>query len=656
MSRCCVTKNLPNVNVELPDPATGTIGDVLTIDIAGEPAWEPPTGGTGSVTSITAGTGITCTPNPITTTGTISLTSSSITVTGSTFLTVSGSPVSLGGAVTLTNTALNDYFGTGCWGAGNSISFGAGSTYCVLVGNGCSSAASTDFSVSLGYSARVGGDECISIGNLAGALTSSGPRNIYIGSSSGGVNTSATGQNVFVGYLAGSTQTNCFNSVFLGPSAGLGVGSSVGAHSTICIGALTKTQEQCVIIGHTANATAIRSTAVGWAAATTGTSDVAIGDGAGVSGNSSVGIGSSANVTGVNAVGIGAGVAAGTSSVVIGSAAGTTSTTFGVVIGHSTTSAGTRCVSIGYDANCAADDDVCVGSSATSNGTAVTIGSAAASGNSSVSIGYDAGHAGSTNSVFVGYSTGTPVSGAGNVLVGSLCGGALTTGTLNVFVGADSGNLTAAATQSSGLGYNSRCNGSNSTALGANAYANAANAIALGANVTNTVTDSCLVGDSATYIVKSSGFFQATSWYSCKAGRSSGTQTLTFSGSPVTLTINNTVWTNGCAVSTNNITMPQANTQFSVNVCAILSNIGSPASGVISLRIRYYNGTTTTTLSTSSMWITGSTPAGTAWCCGGTVQTPNVTTAYVFAEFDRTSGSTASVDVSEWALTVKRDA
>lgn len=295
------------------------------------------------------------------------------------------------------------------------------------------------------------------------------------------------------------------------------------------------------------------------------------------------------------------------------------------------------------------------GSSSTTGTQSVAVGDTARAADDTVSVGYSAGNGSSTASVFLGSQAGLAVTGLNNVIIGSLAGGALTTGVTNVFVGGDSGNLTAAATQSVGVGYNARCNGSDSTALGANSYANAANAVAIGEGVTNTVASSCLIGDSTTYITKSAGFLQSAAWYSCKAGRSSGTQTVTFPG-PVTLTINNTVWTSGCAVSGNNITMPQANTQFSVNACALINAITGPGVGTVVMRIRYYDGTTTVTLAQCTLTTTANTPAGASWCCTGSLQTPNVTTAYVYCELERLAGTTTSVDITQWALTVKRDA
>jgi hypothetical protein len=102
--------------------------------------------------------------------------------------------------------------------------------------------------------------------------------------------------------------------------------------------------------------------------------------------------------------------------------------------------------------------------------------------------------------------------------------------------------------------------------------------------------------------------------------------------------------------------MPQANTQFSVNACVRTSAITGPNNGTINMRIRYYDGATTSTLSECTVTISASSGSVVAWCCSATVQTPNVTTAYVYAELERLTGTTTSVDVSNYAITVKRDA
>lgn len=318
-----------------------------------------------------------------------------------------------------------------------------------------------------------------------------------------------------------------------------------------------------------------------------------------------------------------------------------------VVLGGTVTITNTALDSVGTNAWKA-------GTSSVVAAQAVAVGDGAKAGPNAVSIGFSVGNVLSSDGVYIGANQAQP-SGVNNVLIGSLAGGALTTGTANVFVGGSAANLTAAATQSVGLGYNARCNGSNSTALGANAYANAANAIALGANVTNATADSCLIGDSTAYVTKSAGFLQSAAWYSCKAGRTTGTQTVTFGGA-TTLTIATTVWSSGCTVSGNNITLPLANTQFSINACVKTSTVTGPANGVANLRIRYFDGTTTSTVTETTVTLSASVGNTIAWCCNATVQTPNVTTAYVFCELERLTGTTTSVDVAFYTLTVKRDA
>lgn len=792
-----------------------------------------------------------------------------ITVNGSTFLTVSGSPVSLGGTISLTNTALDDRPAlTGCWGAGNSIVFGAGTTYTMLIGNSCSSAASVDNSVALGYGARVGGDECVSIGLAAGAIASTGPRNIYIGTSTGAANTSATGRNVFIGYNAGLYQTASANAIIIGADAGV-ITSTNTASQVVCIGASTVVRDQSVIIGHSASAATSRSLVIGWSASSTQAGCTALGDGCGVSGTNATGVGASASVTGASAIGIGNGVVASTSCTVIGTSAGGSTGTNGVYIGHdaadnspgadlvaigyqsgrglsaaigtyvgmqagnactggqntfigwkagsttttgilntlvghnvlmadplaqnavcvgagssansnttvvgqgataggtsaisigqgsscagttsvtvgaSATCAGTTSVSIGGIAAAAAANDVCVGYSTKSNGTTVAVGSSAGSATAfqSVCVGYQSGDAsagavtaigyragrgvGVTNGTFVGGSAGVGVTGVGNTIIGLGSGFTLTTGTSNTIIGnaadaafgsvgagtAVGASASVGGSENSAFGFNSLSTGSNGTALGGRSKAtntatlsvgwtseaNAANSSAIGANalasgaaatalgqgstasgtnstvlgakstassnfstaigvnVTNSVASRTLIGEGTTplsHIVESTGFLRANSWYSCKAGRNTGTQVVTFPG-PVTLTIANTFWTNGCAVSGNNITMPQANTQFSVNAWVKTSAISAPALGIVNFRIRYFDGTTTSTISETTVTTQASAGNVIAWCCNATVQTPNVTTAYAFCELERLTGTTTSVDVAFYALTVKRDA
>lgn len=299
------------------------------------------------------------------------------------------------------------------------------------------------------------------------------------------------------------------------------------------------------------------------------------------------------------------------------------------------------------------------GSGSTAGNQTVVIGDSANGGDTSFVAGFDAGNAGATNCLILGYMAGQTVTGGANALAGNLCGGSLTTGTANTFFGTESGTLTAADTFSCAFGYNARVNGAGGSnmAFGANSYANNAtgNCSAFGQGVTNTVANSILFGNSTAYIVRSAGLFQATAWYSCKAGRSSGTQVVTLPG-PVTLTIASTVWSNGCTVSGNNVTMPQANTQFSINSCVKTSAVGSPALGTVNMRIRYYDGTTTSTIAEATVTTQASSGNVVAWCCSATVQTPNVTTAYAFVELERLTGTTASFDISNFAITVKRDA
>ncbi len=87
----------------------GSNGQVLTL-AAGVPSWAAG-GGSGTVTSITAGTGLS--GGTITTSGTISMTNTSVTVTASTGLQGGGS-VALGGSVSL-NISPSYYYGQGSY-------------------------------------------------------------------------------------------------------------------------------------------------------------------------------------------------------------------------------------------------------------------------------------------------------------------------------------------------------------------------------------------------------------------------------------------------------------------------------------------------------------------------------------------------------------
>ena len=331
-----------------------------------------------------------------------------------------------------------------------------------------------------------------------------------------------------------------------------------------------------------------------------------------------------------------------------------------VVIGN-TADAGSRCVSVGSNAGSATGArNIILGAGAGTGATTsdcVIIGDLAGNG------------AGVTSGVFIGSNAGIAATGSSNIGIGQNAQTVTVTGTNNVAVGGGAGatvdtisNTTcigssAAANSASAvsLGRLATANGSSAIAIGASATSSASNAIAIGANVTNSTANSALIGDTTAFVTASAGFLKSAAWYSCKAGRSSGTQTVTFPG-PVTLTINNTVWTSGCAVSGNNITMPQANTQFSVNAFALVNAITGPSNGTVVMRIRYFDGTTTSTLTQCTLSTTASTPPGASWSCSGSLQTPNVTTAYVFVELERLSGATTSVDITQWALTVKRDA
>lgn len=531
----------------------------------------------------------------------------SITVTPAGPLTVSGSPVSLGGTVTLTNTALDD-IPTACWIAGSSVTLGTGSTNTILIGSGTRSVASSIGSVAVGVAANVGGSDCISIGSGAGGtlglLTAS--RCNYIGSSAGQSNTGAgSTDNVFLGFSAGADASSTSSCVFIGSSAG-SAGTSLTAKQCISIGNSTRGSDSSVVIGHAARS-ATQSVNIGFNAANNspGGALVAIGynAGKGLGASNSTFVGHSAGL-----------VCTGVGNTFIGGAAGSTATT-----GSGNTLVGNTVAVV-----------------------SATVASGCAFGNSA-----QVGGAESSTYGFSSLVTGNNCSAYG--------ARASATGTNDTAIG---WTAIANGTNGAAVGHSAQTTGAYACALGQGAQANAARSIAIGSGVINAVANTTVIGSSAAptaHVVQSTGFLQSAAWYSCKAGRTGSTQVVAFPG-PVTLTIANTFWTNGCAVSTNNVTMPQANTQFSVNACVKTSAVTGAANGTINMRIRYFDGTTTTTIAETTLSLSASSGNVVAWCTNATVQTPNVTTAYVFAELERLTGTTTSVDVSFYALTVKRDA
>lgn len=270
---------------------------------------------------------------------------------------------------------------------------------------------------------------------------------------------------------------------------------------------------------------------------------------------------------------------------------------------------------------------------------AVAVGDGAKAGPNAVSIGFSAGNVLSSDGVYIGANQAQP-SGVNNVLIGSLAGGALTTGTANVFVGGSAANLTAAATQSVGLGYNARCNGSNSTALGANAYANAANAIALGANVTNTTANSALIGDTSAFVVKSAGSFESVVQEGAAAGRiptdgAPSPQTIV-AGATATVNIYSTRYADGgttvnnylvAAPATSTLGLAKLANHYSASAVVMftISAISNNTSVVMTLQWSSDNGVSWQTLGQSMWWFSNGNQSGGVTCATSMKTTGAVT-------------------------------
>jgi len=428
------------------------------------------------------------------------------------------------------------------------------------------------------------------------------------------------------------------NAILVGGADNTAVGYSCGVVSS----GLTNT----TVVGSAATASANGAVSIGKSATASGISSISVGLGADSSGDTSVAIGA-ANAGGVSSVAIGGASSAGLTSVAVGSSSSAQGAN-SIAIGTISTGSGAASIAIGNNTFAAADALALCTSSNASGASAIAIGlSSSATAINSISIG-NAASAAASSAVAIGSSASVAADSL------ALSRSATATGVRAQAIGALSGAL---SDESIAVGYQASVPISSdaSIAIGKASSATGANAIAIGSGCVNTTAGTALIGNSTTFIVRSAGFLKSNAWYSCKAGRSSGTQTVTFPG-PVTLTINNTVWSSGCAVSGNNITMPEALTQFTVSACVIFNAIIGAGVGTIVMRIRYYDGATTTTLTQCTLTTTATTPAGASWCCSGTLQTPNVTTAYVFVELERLAGSITSIDTSAWSLTVKRDA
>lgn len=328
--------------------------------------------------------------------------------------------------------------------------------------------------------------------------------------------------------------------------------------------------------------------------------------------------------TQTDSVAIGDFAECGTSCVSIGSGSGHTSLTFGVVIGQNAapTATGSNNTFIGQ-----------------------SVGATQTTGNQNTYIGQLAGRtiATGTANVCVGYMAGAAMATVGCVAVGVSSSAGGTEATCLGYIS------TASGTYSVAVGSTNLASGAQSIAIGYTATASATDSIAIGNNVTNNTASTCLIGNSAAYIVKSSGYFQSVKTYSAKAGNT--TQTPALPG-PTTLTLGTVAWDNNSLVSGTTILMNQANTHFEARANFIISAVAGAVSGIAVVRLRYYDGTTTTTIGES--WFNTGASLELGCSVSASVLTPNVTSAYVYAEVARISGTATGVTVSYFALEVNR--
>lgn len=173
-------------------------------------------GGGGTLTSISQGNGITLTPNPITTTGTVTA-----NLIGSTSGLASG---------TTPGATHETWLGEG---AGSSS---ASKTNTVMIGlnAGAASTGTVTNMIAIGNGAGqnlIGGDAhgIISIGSSAGSGAINASRSIFMSSGAGGGALRAD-DSYFFGNLAGNGATDAFNSFFVGSQAGQGAVQAAGSN------------------------------------------------------------------------------------------------------------------------------------------------------------------------------------------------------------------------------------------------------------------------------------------------------------------------------------------------------------------------------------------------------------------------------------------
>jgi hypothetical protein len=424
----------------------GTAGQVLTSQGSGAaPVWSD--NGSGTVTSITAGSGLT--GGTITTSGTIALDPNAViaptllTTTGDIiYASAANTPARLG--IGTTGQVLTVAGGVPTWAAPAASLSGitlSSTPFTTALGSNAGGAltANSVANTAIGYNAldsETSGDFNTAIGHNALTAQNGASHNTVVGGNAGAQLTTGS-DNTFVGSGAGDITTVSSGSVAIGKDA---LGAAYNQTGAVAIG----------LNSMLAATTAARTTAVGYAsldALTTGSNNTALG-------YNSLG----ANVTGTDNTAVGndaLAVATGSFNVAVGSIAQDLNTT------------GSNNVSIGYSAHGSAtlpQEQVAVGRSALQSNSstgAVGVGHRAAlnstalvtaigwqslqsltTGTANTAVGYNTGavYTGS-RSVFIGHSAGDiATTGNSNVIIGADAGGAMTTGQQNIFIGDTAGD------------------------------------------------------------------------------------------------------------------------------------------------------------------------------------------------------------------------
>ena len=463
-------------------------------------------GGTGSVTSVVTGTGLT--GGTITNTGTIAIGTSGVTAGtyGSTTQATQITVDALGRITAVTNQAIAS--GAPSYLASNSVSYAiaaqatgpdsltfgynAGAIGTRAISIGIAAASGATGGISLGSAASVGGfaTQGISIGASATITGTTGIYGIAIGGTA-----SVTGTGGIA--IGGTAKANGTGAIGIGYGVLTG-GTAVGTNS-IAIGKLAQANSSSgdggVSIGGEAIADSDRAVAIGTASNAYGTRSVAIGGFAGVYTGATYGIaiGYSAIVNGTSPNGIAIGGIAsssGTNSIAIGTGA-TASGTGGLSIGANAIAGGTSGnFNIAIGNNAAANSGggggagIAIGNAATviaGNNSAVAIGNSASVRDSGVALGATA--VAGTNAIAIGY-------------------GATTTGT-----------SAPATTYSTAIGFGAIASGTNSLVLSSGTLANTAsgiNSIVLGYGTASGSNQVVINGTTINQAINSRQITQAT--------------------------------------------------------------------------------------------------------------------------------------------------